>query len=185
MKTIYLHQQATLNTGVIGVLRIRDKEFQTLETSKCLPAGKHKISLIDGRYFVGKDYPICMDSNGQYRNKGLVIGKEWDFRRFDLLRKGDALQEVLREVCPEEGLILEVTKTSESQKETITRLQKENEQLELCAKEAVENITLENGKVLELLEDELAALQEEFNALTIRYAKVVEPGDSKADGKKG
>lgn len=130
MKKAYLYQLAFLNTGVVGILTLEGKEYPTLETQDCLPVGNHKIKLVDGRYRIGKDYYITMDCNGLYRTKGLVAGKKWDFRHFDVMQKGDAIQEILKHVCPKKGLAIEVTRSSETQKDTINRLQKDLEQME-------------------------------------------------------
>lgn len=154
MQKAHLHQQMKTNAGVLGTLQIGDHILQSIETNDCLKPGTYEIKQANGRYYVETDagaYYITMDINGVYRNKGLVVGMEWDFRAFDVKHKGRA-KEILCGFAELEGVELEVTSYSQTLKDTVSDLQKkrnqEKEEFEVKLQKALEEVTAERDAAI-------------------------------------
>lgn len=179
MKTLNLHQKARLNTGVIGELKLGGLTLQTLEGTDCLEPGKYTVSFVGSTMVIDGDYKVCMDANGQYRSKGLCVGMVWDFRSFDLNRKGEALQALFTAVGNEAEII--VTRAGEDVKEKLTECledlneargalaeaQKTLEQVTADADAKVEAETrVLRAAIKHLMKDVKALSVKEFEALT-------------------
>lgn len=171
MKKLHLHQQMKTNAGVLGTLKVGDIELQSLETKDCLEPGSYKIKQANGRYYVETEtgaYFITMDVNGQYRNKGLVLGMEWNFRAFDVAKKGQA-REILLGLADLEGIELEVTSYSQTLKDTISDLQEkrnaEKKAFDAKLKEALAEVAAERDAAL----SELGNVTKEYEAFATRF----------------
>ena len=134
MKKAILKRLAKLNTGVIGKLIIDDLVLHTIETDNCLEPGVYDVTKKDGRYFIGEDYPILMDKNGQFRSNGLVMGLEWAFNSFDVNKKGDAIQALLKNGA---DIKVEVLDLEDDGLDGLLAVEKENEKL-VAEKKALE-----------------------------------------------
>lgn len=173
MQKLHLHQQMKTNTGVLGTLKVGDQTLQTLETKDCLKPGTYEIKQADGRYYVETDagaYFLTMDLNGQYRNKGLVVGMEWDFRSFDVKKKGQA-KEILCSLVEAEGVEIEVTSYSQTLKDTVSDLQAkrnaEKKAFEAQLKEALAAVEAERDAAIKERDEavkEYAAFATRFKA---------------------
>jgi hypothetical protein len=153
MKVATLHQKVTLDTGVIGELHFEGKVFQTLETQNCLKEGEHILKPKDGRYCIDDDYYVIMDRNSRYREKGLAVGYVWDFQRFDLLDKGNAMQDLLREVG--DGIKIVVTRPDTKFKEKYDEEVKKAREAEAGFKRILKEKEKESADIISTLEKEL------------------------------
>ncbi len=160
MKTAKLIQRAHLSSGVIGELTLGDLVLQTIETEKCLPEGEHYLKPKDGRFAIevdGQDYFVLMDRNSQYRAKGLCVGYDWDFRSFDVVKKGDAMQDLLRLVGDKMKIV--VTRPDTKLEDVVAGLEAQLETANETYHKDMEHKEAENNKVLDALLKELGEVK--------------------------